>query len=102
MNQTVTTLPAPVIATAAARLAARAALESSVITPTTSRDRSAPAAVPCRACAHCDQIGTTVAGALWRVSLRADDDDLYFLHTSCLAPYKVAHGLRSVEGRIPR
>jgi len=42
MSTTLTTLPAPVIATAAARLAA---LESSVITPTTSRDRSAPATV---------------------------------------------------------
>jgi len=28
--------------------------------------------------------------------------DLYYLHSGCLAPYKVAHGLRSVEGRIPR
>ncbi len=96
MNTTMTTLPAPFIATAAARLAA---LESSVITPTPPRDQSAR---PCRACAHCDQFGTTVAGALWRASLAPDCDDLYFLHTSCLAPYKVAHGLRSVEGRISR
>ena len=53
-------------------------------------------------CSHCHEHGTTVCGALWRVSLEADCQDLYYLHCGCLAPYKVAHGLRSVEGRLPR
>jgi len=55
-------------------------------------------------CAHCHQPGTTVCGALWRVSpatSHAACDALYFLHSRCLAPYKTAHGLRSVEGRVP-
>ena len=53
-------------------------------------------------CAHCHQPGTTVCGALWRVSLKPGRGDLYYLHGHCLDPYKVARGLRSVEGRLPR
>jgi len=53
-------------------------------------------------CVHCSHLGTTATGALWRVSRLVGRDDLYYLHATCLAPYKVAHGLRSVEGRIPR
>ncbi len=53
-------------------------------------------------CAYCHQLDTTAHGALWRVSPLAACSTLYYLHTACLAPYKVAHGLRSVEGRIPR
>jgi len=56
-------------------------------------------------CDHCQTAGTTVCGALWRVSpatSHAACTDLYYLHTHCLAPYKAAHGLRSVEGRLPR
>jgi len=52
-------------------------------------------------CAHCQMGGTTVAGALWRVSSCAACDQLFYLHTACLQPYKIAHGLRSVEGRVP-
>jgi len=52
-------------------------------------------------CSHCHEHGTTVCGALWRVSLEPDCQDLYYLHCGCLAPYKIAHGLRSVEGRRP-
>jgi len=52
-------------------------------------------------CAHCHQPGTTVCGALWRVSLKPGRGDLYYLHGHCLDPYKVARGLRSVEGRLP-
>jgi len=53
-------------------------------------------------CAHCQQLGTTATGALWRISRLVGCDDLYYLHAACLAPYKAAHNLRSVEGRIPR
>lgn len=53
-------------------------------------------------CAHCHEAGTTVCGALWRVSLKPGHGDLYYLHGHCLDPYKVARGLRSVEGRLPR
>ncbi len=53
-------------------------------------------------CVHCSQLGTTATGALWRVSRLVGRDDLYYLHAACLAPYKGAHTLRSVEGRIPR
>lgn len=52
-------------------------------------------------CAYCHQLDTTAAGALWRVSPIAACASLYYLHSQCLAPYKAAHGLRSVEGRIP-
>jgi len=52
-------------------------------------------------CVHCSQLGTTATGALWRVSRLVGRDDLYYLHGACLAPYKAAHTLRSVEGRIP-
>ncbi len=52
-------------------------------------------------CAHCQELGATAHGALWRVSLEVDCQDLYYLHCGCLAPYKMAHGLRSVEGRRP-
>jgi len=52
-------------------------------------------------CVHCQQLGTTATGALWRVSRLVGRDDLYYLHGACLAPYKAAHTLRSVEGRIP-
>ncbi len=52
-------------------------------------------------CAHCHEAGTTVCGALWRVSLKPGRGDLYYLHSHCLDPYKVARGLRSVEGRLP-
>ena len=52
-------------------------------------------------CVHCSHLGTTATGALWRVSRLVGRDDLYFLHVGCLALYKAAHGLRSVEGRIP-
>jgi len=70
----------------------------------------ASATVPCpvptqtpvvHVCAHCRHSGTLTRGALWRVSLLPDCDALYFLHSRCLAPYKTAHGLRSVEGRVP-
>jgi cytochrome c553 len=53
------------------------------------------------ACAHCHQLDTTEHGALWRVSPLAACSTLYYLHGQCLAPYKAAHNLRSVEGRIP-
>jgi len=52
-------------------------------------------------CAHCHEAGTTVCGALWRVSLKPGHGDLYYLHGHCLDPYTVARGLRSVEGRLP-
>ncbi len=52
-------------------------------------------------CDHCQETGTTVCGALWRVSLADDCTDLYYLHSRCLPSYKAAHGLRSVEGRQP-
>ncbi len=51
-------------------------------------------------CAHCHRRGTTAAGALWRTG--QSDDALYYLHSRCLASYKVARGLRSVEGRVAR
>jgi len=73
---------------AATRLAA---LEGTLITPAITWPR--------HACAHCHQTGTTLSGGLWRVS--PSSDDLYFLHTACLAPYKAAQGFRSVEGRLP-
>ena len=65
-----------------------------------------PGPTPARAlaffcCAHCHTPGTTVCGALWRVSLKPGRGDLYYLHGHCLDPYKVARGLRSVEGRLP-
>ncbi len=50
-------------------------------------------------CAHCHRRGTTAAGALWRTG---QSDELYYLHSRCLASYKVACGLRSVEGRVAR
>jgi len=53
-------------------------------------------------CAHCSQLGTTATGALWRVSPFLGHDELYYLHVGCRAPYKAAHNLRSVEGRLPR
>ncbi len=53
-------------------------------------------------CVHCTHLGTTATGALWRVSRLVGRDDLYYLHVACLAPYKVTHNLRSVEGRLPR
>jgi len=52
-------------------------------------------------CDHCLKAGTTVCGALWRVSLQAECQALYYLHSACLPAYKRAHGLRSVEGRVP-
>ncbi len=52
-------------------------------------------------CAHCHEAGTTVYGALWRVSLKPGCGDLYYLHSRCLDPFKAARGLRSVEGRLP-
>jgi len=73
----------------------------------------ASATVPCpvptqtpvvHVCAHCHQPGTTVCGALWRVSPATSHTactDLYYLHSRCLAPYKAVSGLRSVEGRLP-
>ena len=52
-------------------------------------------------CAHCHDTGTTVCGALWRVSLADDCTELYFLHSrTCLLAYKRLHGLKSVEGRV--
>lgn len=51
-------------------------------------------------CSHCGDVGTTGNGALWRVSLTADG--LYYLHSACCTPYKAAHQLRAVEGRLPR
>jgi len=53
-------------------------------------------------CAHCQQPGTTASGALWRASAHAQCNDLYYLHSECMLPYKAAHGLLAVEGRIPR
>ncbi len=52
-------------------------------------------------CAHCHTAGTTSRGALWRVAPPPEPGALYYLHTRCLDPYKAAHGLRSVEGRLP-
>jgi len=52
-------------------------------------------------CSHCGTVGSTGNGALWRVSLRPEDRSLYYLHARCRTPYKHAHGLKSVEGRIP-
>ncbi len=52
-------------------------------------------------CGHCQTEGTTWRGALWRVAPSPAPGALYYLHTRCLDPYKVAHGLRSVEGRVP-
>ncbi len=52
-------------------------------------------------CAYCHQLDTTEHGALWRVSPQAACSSLYFLHSTCLAPYKASHSLKSVEGRIP-
>ncbi len=52
-------------------------------------------------CVYCHQLDTTEHGALWRVSQIAACASLYYLHTACQAPYKAAHNLRSVEGRIP-
>ena len=61
-----------------------------------------PASVrPPHTCAHCRQFGTTACGALWRESPHAESEGLYYLHSRCVAPYKVAYGLWSVEGRIP-
>ena len=51
-------------------------------------------------CDYCHEPGTTVGGALWRTEARPHAS-LYYLHSSCLAPYKARHGLRSVEGRLP-
>ncbi len=53
-------------------------------------------------CDYCGALGTTASGGLWRVSPGAGDDRLYFLHSGCVRPYKVAHGLQSVEGCRPR
>jgi len=78
------------ILVAAARLAA---LEGTIIISL--------AAHPRHTCAHCQETGTTFSGALWRASLAPDCTGLYFLHSACLAPYKAAHGLRSVEGWLP-
>jgi len=52
-------------------------------------------------CDHCQETGTTACGALWRVSLANDCTELYYLHSRCLLPYKAAHTLQSVEGRLP-
>ncbi len=52
-------------------------------------------------CDHCQETGTTASGALWRVSLADDCTQLYYLHSQCLTPYKAAHSLQSVEGRLP-
>ncbi len=52
-------------------------------------------------CDHCHSHGTTVCGALWRVSLSDDCTELYYLHTRCLTPYKQHHELKTVEGRVP-
>jgi len=76
-------------------------------TPATVALSPTPGRTPARAlaffcCAHCHEAGTTVYGALWRVSLKPGRGDLCYLHGHCLDPYKVARGLRSVEGRLPR
>lgn len=51
-------------------------------------------------CDHCRESGTTTHGSLWKTALDPHAT-LYYLHSGCLAPYKAAHSLRSVEGRIP-
>jgi len=51
-------------------------------------------------CDHCQRWDTTASGALWRVSPADDCTELYYLHSRCLTPYKVAHNLKSVEGRL--
>ena len=61
---------------------------------------TAPASMS-RTCVHCNTPGTTRCGALWRVSLADECQDLYYLHTGCLRDFKAAQGLRSVEGRQP-
>jgi len=72
------------------------------LSPTPGPGRTPARALPFFCCAHCHEAGTTVYGALWRVSLKPGRGDLYYLHGHCLDPYKVARGLRSVEGRLPR
>jgi len=55
---------------------------------------------PTYCCDHCNKPGTTIDGTLWK----ANSDlyaPLYYLHSRCLLPCKVEHGLRSVEGRLP-
>ncbi len=52
-------------------------------------------------CDYCREHGTTASGALWRTGQGDDCTDLYYLHSHCLPSYKRAHGLRSVEGRLP-
>lgn len=52
-------------------------------------------------CAHCHAVGTTACGALWRVAPAPEPGALYYLHTRCLDPYRLAQGLRSAEGRVP-
>ncbi len=72
------------------------------LSPTPGRGRTPARGGVWHTCAHCHEAGTTVCGALWRVSLKPGRGDLYYLHGHCLDPYKVARGLRSVEGRLPR
>lgn len=69
----------------------------------TTPTKTAPTAIlPARAarltCQHCSQVGTTAHGGLWRTGQGAS---LYYLHSDCLLPYKRAHRLQSVEGRVP-
>lgn len=51
-------------------------------------------------CDHCHEPGTTAGGGLWKTAPH-ERAPLYYLHSSCLLPYKARHGLRSVEGRLP-
>ncbi len=71
------------------------------LSPTPGRGRTPARGLAFFCCAHCHQPGTTVCGALWRVSLKPGRGDLYYLHGCCLDPYKATYGLRSVEGRLP-
>jgi len=71
------------------------------LSPTPGRTHTPARGLAFFCCAHCHEAGTTVCGALWRVSLKPERGDLYYLHGRCLDPYKVARGLRSVEGRLP-
>ncbi len=55
---------------------------------------------PTYCCDHCTTPGATSEGALWKTS-SDPHASLYYLHSRCLQPYKLKHGLRSVEGRRP-
>jgi len=75
---------------------------TAMYTATTVRSLTSVAPCPLEvlACEYCSETGTTIDGALWRTTLDTPYA-LFYLHSACLAPYKAAHSLRSVEGRLP-